>query len=524
MKMGCGCSTKIKPIGRIKPREPKEQIIRTIPIHFDHGGGDCVHFAHLLQVYKEYGFQTKVHYEDNKDIIWKAAGVEYTDSGPYHPWAYYGGFNEPTPNIEWSGNKIALNINQYPLPDIGTVEEIWEKLCNVNLETAIEPFLTKEAMDIAGEMVENLPRPIVLIHSHGTNMAEFKNIPNQIVMDLYRELLSRMAGSVIICDWDNRVPLLSHARVRHLKDIKCKCCTNGHHWSLLEFYALSKLASLLIGVDSCPYHFASMTTMPVLGVFHHHYPSCITLPRAKNINMTRNAESYRPVNQARRDRWNIVEYSGTYPTATDITKHALRILEGPRYGLPIGRDIMMQQWIRDWCLASTSTSPFADRNSTLDYLFREMTKRFESPIIVETGCSRSPEDWSAGNSTYLFKMYERGNLTSVDNDISHCNFASKMGVNVINSDSVAWLKNHQNKIDVLYLDSMDCEEPNHAEHGLEEIKAAEHCLHEESLVVYDDTAWKKGWIGKGAKGVPYLLQNGWKIVSMGYQVILSRKP
>ena len=37
-------------------------------IWFDHGLGDCVHFAHLLQLYRHRGCDIRVHFEENKKV------------------------------------------------------------------------------------------------------------------------------------------------------------------------------------------------------------------------------------------------------------------------------------------------------------------------------------------------------------------------------------------------------------------------------------------------------------------------
>jgi hypothetical protein len=42
------------------------------------------------------------------------------------------------------------------------------------------------------------------------------------------------------------------------------------------------------------------------------------------------------------------------------------------------------------------------------------------------------------------------------------------------------------------------------------------------LILIDDTVWDRGWRGKGAKAVPWLTTRGWRILSAGYQVLLSR--
>jgi hypothetical protein len=52
---------------------------------------------------------------------------------------------------------------------------------------------------------------------------------------------------------------------------------------------------------------------------------------------------------------------------------------------------------------------------------------------------------------------------------------------------VEWLRRAEARIDVLYLDSMDIEAANHAEHGLNELGAAESKLSEAALDVYDDS-------------------------------------
>ena len=47
-------------------------------------------------------------------------------------------------------------------------------------------------------------------------------------------------------------------------------------------------------------------------------------------------------------------------------------------------------------------------------------------------------------------------------------------------------------------------------------------LHPESLFVIDDSLWDGGWKGKGALSIPYLLGRDWKILTAGYQIVLSR--
>lgn len=496
---------------------------------FDHGLGDVLQVIPILEIYRRRGFDVKVHYEGNKRCAWDMAGLDFipVEGAVYHPWKYYSEFNVPRESDTGHGNKVYGNLFvDNPWPSLGDPDEVWEEICQVKLERKAE--LPQDVVDRVDAFVSNLPKPIVLLHSKGTNFQQSKSIQDSEVEKLYRILLDAMPGSIVLMDWDYRVPKLAHARMRHIKD-------ELGHIDLETLLALYDRADLLIGVDSGPYHFAAMSNLPVLGVFHHHYPACVALPRENTLNLTR--ESYRPQNIARRRRWNIVEYPGNLPTSDQIAAHALRMLAGCRYlsdQSQIARDVQLQQMVRDWSRQATGLSRYADRNNTTDWLFCERLRRFPDACrIVETGCIRSREDWSAGYSTYLFAMLADADsgvsLLSIDNDSSHVETAKQLvsdwrgQVEFRVSDSIAGLNSLSEPVDILFLDSWDSDAPGHAEHGLAEIIAAESHLHERSIVVYDDTVWDRGgWKGKGALGVPYLLKRGWKIAASGYQVILVR--
>lgn len=503
---------------------------RPLHVWFDHGLGDCCHFALLLQLYKKRGYDVYVHYEQNKSEVWQIAGTPYCElSGtPYHQWGYPDHFNVPSIDHDGSGNKIYHNLNRLPLPPIGDADYLWDELARVTLSGEV---LYSRGIEAEVErFLRNLPRPIILVHTAGSNLQPSKNLPDNMVADLYERLLDGSQGSIILLDWDNRVPRLASARVRHLR-------TDWGHIDLTRLWHLMVGADLMIGIDSGPLHFSAFTDLPCLGVFHGHYPTSVVLPRQRTALLTRSM--YRKENVSKRHRWNVLEYNDDMPTAEEITRHALRMLwtskTGPRYfrnGELIGRDLVLQQMIRDWCRASTSLSPFADRHNSMDFLFRRIKQLHHAPRIVETGCIRSYEDWSAGYSTYLFAMLTDGtpdsSFETIDNDLGNIKtaieltapFASRTVYH--NCESVSWLKSRCEPIDVLYLDSWDADVPGHAEHGLFEIKAAVPTLHATSIVVYDDTTYNNGWKGKGSLGVPYLLERGWQVVMSGYQVILEK--
>jgi hypothetical protein len=203
-------------------------------------------------------------------------------------------------------------------------------------------------------------------------------------------------------------------------------------------------------------------------------------------------------------------------------------------GSDVAADVQLQQFVLDWCRCrgGSGVASFWDRNRSLDVLFREMARRFSAPCVVETGTIRSEEDWGgAGFFTYLagVYLYHRGGaLHSVDIDQKHCDFAQTWtrvfgkSVRVVRQDSVEFLRRFEAPIDVLYLDSLDTTAAGHAEHALREVQAALPRLHQQSLVVLDDTPWQNGaWIGKGARAAPHLLKLGWSVLYAGYQVVLT---
>jgi hypothetical protein len=219
-----------------------------------------------------------------------------------------------------------------------------------------------------------------------------------------------------------------------------------------------------------------------------------------------------------------------------LCRAVTRILVGSRY-LPmhhLGRDILLQQFVRDWQGAPDNAfGGFNDRDQGFDQLLRTAAARFERPLIVETGCIRSEEDFKgAGFSTLvlgLFAASHGGELISIDHEPAHCDFARRTvaylgeAVEVIETDSVEWLAGNRRRIDVLHLDSRDSDQVGCAEQGLCEIQAAEDRLHRASIVVFDDSCYANGgFIGLGALGVPWLLERGWRILHSGHQTILSR--
>ena len=159
-----------------------------------------------------------------------------------------------------------------------------------------------------------------------------------------------------------------------------------------------------------------------------------------------------------------------------------------------------------------------------------------TPDIVETGCSRSTNNWVGdGHSTLLFAdMVSRfgGSVTSCDIDpaaihrcarsLAECAAASPRVV-LHCMDSVRFLQAYSAPIDLLYLDSLDFDGSNvtaSMEHHLQEAKAALGKLTGDAVVVIDDCGLEGG--GKGAMAVPFLVSQGFRVAFEGYQAVLTR--
>ena len=221
---------------------------KQLDISFTHGLGDCVHFAMLLQLYREAGYQIKLHGQSNKQWLWRAAGVEFTDAGggQHHAWGYPGNFEHlDAPDHE--ANKIAFNLNRAPLPSLpGTQAELWDRLCNVRLQGA--PHVRPAVHAEADRFIAGLPRPLVAIHSRGTTWSHRKDIPDVECFALIRLLIERGYG-VIVLDWDARAPMVAHP---HCRAIVLSWCMIDQEQQCALFEGLD----LLIGIDIHPSGFA----------------------------------------------------------------------------------------------------------------------------------------------------------------------------------------------------------------------------------------------------------------------------
>src|SRR5258706_5389562 len=176
---------------------------------------------------------------------------------------------------------------------------------------------------------------------------------------------------------------------------------------------------------------------------------------------------------------------------------------------------------------------FAEMLKYLDTLNRPVT-------IVETGCTRSNEDFNVGDnwggdgcSTIRFDRYvsERGGtLNSVDIDpevTTFCRGLVNGHTTITTQDSIEFLKNFKQVPDLLYLDSFDLDPYQTLTselHHIRELEAILPFIAPETLVVVDDspvTINELGILhisGKGGLVGRYALEVGADMKFFNYQV------
>jgi hypothetical protein len=251
---------------------------RKISVGFFHGLGDCVYFAHLIPLYQSRGYEVEVRCEENKRFLFEAAGAIVRQDGnlPPHPWDYPPGHTHEGQGRFWQGSKMGHNISRAPLPNIGSTSDLWQEYCQVRIP--LESQLPAAALRTAEQWLSRLPRPVVLLHTKGNSGQARKSLPDDVTAQFYRAFIEQCEGTLLLLDWDHRVPRLASYRVRHLDEFgECP---------LECLLALLSRADLLIGIDSGPLHVARFTSIPTIGLWMPgHYPATYTLPRETQLNV-----------------------------------------------------------------------------------------------------------------------------------------------------------------------------------------------------------------------------------------------
>lgn len=173
------------------------------------------------------------------------------------------------------------------------------------------------------------------------------------------------------------------------------------------------------------------------------------------------------------------------------------------------------------------------RYKTLEAAIRLADQR-NVKTILETGTARGGTLAFSGDGgfTIIFGFWSSLNnaqLYSVDISEHSINGAKTVVsqyepyVTLVQDDSVNFIKNFNEIIDFLYLDSFDFDSNNpypSQKHHLDEIIAAYDKLAPNAIIMIDDCGLPHG--GKGKLVIEYLQSRGWYVYMQDYQVIMLR--
>jgi len=154
----------------------------------------------------------------------------------------------------------------------------------------------------------------------------------------------------------------------------------------------------------------------------------------------------------------------------------------------------------------------------------------KDPLFLETGTIRMKDDWGAGMSTLVFSRYvahHGGRIITVDNNETNMSLCKEVTqeyakfITYVMENSLHYLSSFNEKIDFLYLDSMDTPIEGDAteaqRHNLNEFLLCEKNLNERAVIMIDDVSFSNG--GKAAKTHDYLIENGYLLIVKNQQSV-----
>ena len=181
---------------------------------------------------------------------------------------------------------------------------------------------------------------------------------------------------------------------------------------------------------------------------------------------------------------------------------------------------------------------FRRRRVTFKRVLQLLDER-NAKTLIETGTSRKGLKGTRndGAATIVFgKWAKQNNAKLFSVDISEDSIkgsreeVDKQGLSKFVSlhldDSLNFLKNFEEQVDFLYLDSYDYSRTDveiqkaSQEHHLKEFKLIEDKLHDNTIVLIDDCGLPGG--GKGKTVIEYMKTKGWNVVIDAYQVLLLK--
>ena len=458
--------------------------------------------ANVVSLCQSHGLPLTIQCQPHLESLFEGLGANtYSESSNKQSWEDPPDFVALRCVKPWHINKASWNLGRWSFP-IESTAELWRKLCNQKSRPSSiwENGCSQRLSSV-------IAKPIIALcfsnsKSSNTFAPDFQN-------ELAAKLTRSIGGNILILNPPNA------ARPETFEQLT----------------AIIGQVDLLVTADPTVVALGTIQDTSTIALWgNSQICARLTLPRINQLNVVLEAAS-KQHNRVWRFPWNLIELPGDQINTDSLVELARQMLEKPRYLTDgcIAPDIQLRNWI-GLCIEDGPT--IRDRNRSFDYLFQEVSRRFEEPTIVETGTIRTEDDWAGGGFfTYLASAYvsrNGGTIHSVDKNERICSFAREIcepfgsSADIQCADSVSFLESFDRQIDVLYLDSLDTYEPGFAEHALRETIAAFGKLHGRSLIVFDDSPIVSSeFTGKGKLAIPWLIAKGWTIVFHGYQAILA---
>jgi hypothetical protein len=282
---------------------------KNISFNFSHGLGDVIHMATMLQLWKSRGYDIKVRTEENKKLVWKAAGIDTVTSGEYpdHEFGYSSGFWDINSD-DMQHNKICFNMTNALMPEIGDVRSLWKEITKVKM--SYKSILSIDSFKEAALFLKDMPRPIVCIHSIGNNFRSSKSLSTEFTFGLICKLIHNFKGSVISLDFDGREPIVGHARCKGIKP-------SWGHIGFDRLCTLYDMVDFMLGIDSGPFHSTNFTNVKCAGIFRHINPvrCCIPNPNATYLVPKKHHAVWSKKDP---ELWRFNEYDGDEPSVNHV--------------------------------------------------------------------------------------------------------------------------------------------------------------------------------------------------------------
>lgn len=495
-------------------------------IAFRHGLGDSANFAPMISMLARRGLNPKIACNDDKAIIFRAAGATIVPEGIEHSW----NCAPETPSAStpiWASNKIGWNLTRWPMKDLGQPEELWRELLATTVTLA--PVVSHDTSSLINDFLSGMARPIILFHAMGNSFAAAKNLSVETIVSATLSILDRCCGTVILLDWDNRAPVVRHPRCRHVQ----------HDFRLLsvpELWCLLDESDLVISIDSGPFHLARMTSTPTIGVWTLHHPATYALPRLNTLNLVPSA--YHDWSHSTRGPYNIIDIDepSRYPTMiVDIVERffsgAWLFHEADVAARDVQLQYVLQHQLDDNRFRPTSGT--ATPAGSISRCLAESARRFPQPTILAIssdclGCRA----YAVDHVLFVFAAYldgrKAGHLITIAADEAttrRIRAASGPFENVeaiTQAAPATFLGRFPSTIDILYV-ALDTDASSSSSDLCEDIIAAAlPKMTRDSLIMIEESDAGSHRKGTCASSVGNLLRRDWKILAMDHRALLGR--